>query len=194
MMFLPGEVAGELVVGLPAEFRSDPARWYDEPLGLHAFGDDYTTPGYVLNRMDDRYKFTIGLGNDELGYIFPISTWRVGCVADQVAGEGTCQALHDLGFIEYPDAVAGTTCKAITEDPSRLGEYPPDVAEAISASCRYGQALHEAQAHYEETNSAGWDLAADMLAAVAAVTGNDDPEQVNPDFPGYWFDFPPPAE
>jgi hypothetical protein len=193
MMFLPGEVAGEIVAGLPAEFRTDPGRWYDEPAGLHAFGDDFTTPGYVLNRMHDRYEFTIGLGNDELGYIFPISNWRVACVADEFAGEGTCQALHDAGVIEHPDAVAGTTCKAITEDPARLEGYPPDAALAVSASCRYGQALGEAQGHYEETNSAGWDLAADMLAAVAALTGDDDPEQVNPEFPGYWLDFPPPA-
>ena len=193
MMFLPGEVAGEIVAGLPAEFRTDPGRWYDEPAGLHAFGDDFTTPGYVLNRMHDRFEFTIGLGNDELGYIFPISNWRVACVADEFAGEGTCQALHDAGVIEHPDAVAGTTCKAITEDPALLDGYPPDAALAVSASCRYGQALGEAQGHYEETNSAGWDLAADMLAAVAALTGDDDPDQVNPEFPGYWLDFPPPA-
>jgi hypothetical protein len=193
MMFLPGEVAGELVVGLPAEFRSDPGRWYDEPAGLHAFGDDFTTGGYVLKRMHDRYEFTIGLGNDELGYIFPISNWRVACVADQFAGPGTCQALHDAGVIEHPDAVAGTTCKATTEDPTLLEGYPPDAALAVSASCRYGQALGEAQGHYEETNSAGWDLAADMLAAVAALTDDANPAEVNPDFPGYWFDFPPPV-
>lgn len=193
MMFLPGEVAGELVAGLPAEFRSDPGRWYEEPAGLHAFGDDFTTGGYVHQRMHDRYEFTVGLGNDELGYIFPISNWRVACVADEFAGPGTCQALHDAGVIEHPDAVAGTTCKAITEDPSLLEAYPPDAALAVSASCRYGQALGEAQGHYEETNSAGWDLAADMMAAVAALTGDADPTEVNPDFPGYWFEFPPPA-
>jgi hypothetical protein len=194
MMLLPGEVAGELVVGLPAEFRTDPARWYDEAPGLHAFGDDFTTGGYVLARMHDRYEFTIGLGNDELGYIFPISNWRVACVADEFAGPGTCQALHDAGVIEHPDAVAGTTCKAITEDPSLLESYPPDAALAVSASCRYGQALGEAQGHYEETNSAGWDLAADMMAAVAALTGDADATEVNPDFPGYWLEFPPPAD
>ncbi|MGH2963417.1 MAG: phage T7 gene 1.2 family protein [Solirubrobacterales bacterium] len=193
MMFLPGEVAGELVIGLPAEFRSDPARWYEEPLDLNAFGDDYTTPGYLLNRMHDRYEFTIGLGNDELGYIFPISNWRVKCVADDLAGPGTCQALHDAGVIEHPDAVAGTTCKAITEHPEQLDQYPPDAAQAVSASCRYGQALGEAQNHYEETNSAGWDLAEDMLGAVAELTGDDDPTEVNPDFPGYWEGYPPPG-
>jgi hypothetical protein len=193
MMFLPGEVAGELVIGLPAEFRSDPGRWYAEPPELNAFGDDYTTPGYVLNRMHDRYRFTIGLGNDELGYIFPISNWRVRCIADEIGGPGACQALHDAGVIEFPDAVAGATCKAITDEPQRLEQYPADARLAVSASCRYGQALGEAEGHYEETTSAGWDLAEDMLAAVAALTGDDDPAMVNPLFPGYWKGYPPPG-
>jgi hypothetical protein len=193
MMFLPGEVAGELVIGLPAEFRLDPGRWYGESTELNAFGDDYTTPGYVLNRMHDRYRFTIGLGNDELGYIFPISNWRVRCVADEIGGPGACQALHDAGVIEFPDAVAGATCKAITDEPQRLEQYPADARLAVSASCRYGQALGEAEGHYEETTSAGWDLAEDMLAAVAALTGDDDPAMVNPRFPGYWKEYPPPG-
>jgi hypothetical protein len=193
MMFLPGEAAGEIVIGLPAGFRTDPGRWYEEPHELNAFGDAYTTPGYVHRRMHDRYEFTVGLGNDELGYIFPISNWRVKCVADEVAGPGTCQALHDAGVIDFTDAVAGTTCKAITEDPARLEAYPPEAALALSASCRYGQALGEAQGHYEETNSAGWDLAADMLAAVAALTGDSSPAQINPHFPGYWKGYPPPS-
>jgi len=193
MMFLPGEVAGELVIGLPAEFRLDPGRWYEEPTELNAFGDDYTTPGYVLNRMHDRYRFTIGLGNDELGYIFPISNWRVRCIADEIGGPGACQALHDAGVIEFPDAVAGATCKAITDEPQRLEQYPADARLAVSASCRYGQALGEAEGHYEETTSAGWDLAQDTLAAVAALTGDNNPAMVNPGFPGYWEGYPPPG-
>ena len=88
-------------------------------------------------------------------------------------------------LIEHPDAVAGATCKAITEDPSLLAGYG-EAAPAIAGSCRYGQALGEALDHYEETNSAGWDLEADILAAVAELTGNDDPTTVNPDFAGWW--------
>jgi hypothetical protein len=45
----------------------------------------------------------------------------------------------------------------------------------------------------KETNSAGWELAADMMAAVASLTGDADTTEVEPDFPGYWFEFPPPA-
>jgi len=89
------------------------------------------------------------------------------------------------GAIEYPDSVAGATCKAITEDPSLLAGCGP-AAEAIAGSCRYGQALGEANGHYEETNSAGWDIAQDMMNAVGVLTGNPDSAQVNPAFPGWW--------
>jgi hypothetical protein len=95
--------------------------------------------------------------------------------------------------IEFPDAVAGETCKAITEDPEKLEQYPADARLAVSASCSYGQALGEAENHYEETNSAGWDIAVDILDAVAKLTGDADPAMVNPRFPGYWEGFPPPG-
>jgi hypothetical protein len=62
MMFLPGEIPGELTAGLPAGFRSTPQNWYEEPLGLHAFGADYTIPGYTTRphvrrvSLDDRAR------------------------------------------------------------------------------------------------------------------------------------------
>lgn len=196
MVLMPAEMAGELVVGLPAEFRSDPARWYREPLDRHAFADAFQTPGYIRNRVDAAHVFTIGLGNDELGYVLPISDWRIACVADLLTGNpGTCALLHAIGAIDHPDAVAGATCKRLAEDPAAGPEleatFGPDVREAVEASCRYGQVLGEAQGHYEETNAAGWDLAEDILAAVAALTGDDDPTELNPAFPGYWPGFPP---
>jgi hypothetical protein len=63
----------------------------------------------------------------------------------------------------------------------------------IAGSCRYGQALGEAKGHYEETNSAGWDIAQDMLNAVGALTGNLDATEVNPAFPGWWEGHLPPG-
>ena len=33
-----------------------------------------------------------------------------------------------------------------------------------------------------------------MLNAVAAITGNDDATEVNPDFPGWWPGFLPPGD
>ncbi len=185
-MWIPAEIGPELTIGLPAEYRDHPEDWHREDISLHASGDDYRTVGYVKNRMADEYRWIVGLGNDELGYVVPISDYRVACVADALSGPGACEVLHDAGAIEYPDAVAGTTCKAITEDPRLLDRYGADAAEAVAASCRYGQALGEAEDHYEETNSAGWDLEADILATVAALTGNADPAEVNPDFPGWW--------
>jgi len=184
-MWLPAEVGPESTIGLPAGYDADPALWHGDALDLHAIGTDYVTSGYAKNRMDDPYRWVVGLGNDELGYAVPLSDYRVYCVADALVGPGTCAALHDAGIIEYPDAVAGTTCKAITEDPGLLAAYG-GAAEAIAASCMYGQAFDESADHYEETNSVGWDLEADILAGVAQLTGNDDPARINPDFPGWW--------
>ena len=142
--------------------------------------------------MHDRYRWIVGLGNDEMGYVVPLADYRVMCVADDLVGPGTCAALHAAELIEFPDAVAGATCKAVTEDPSLLAAYGP-AAEAIAASCKYGQALGEANDHYEETNSVGWDIEADILAAVGALTGDTDPATVNPDFPGWWMGYTPPG-
>lgn len=188
MMFLTGEIPGEVVIGLPAGFRQTPENWYDEPPGTHAFGAEYTTPGYVLAHMKDRYKWTIGLGSDQLGYHVLLSNFRVSCVADEFLGDGICQSLYEGGAIDYPDSVAGATCKEIAE-----GQLP-DADFLATASCRFGQALGEADGHYEETNSAGWDLVADMMDAVERVTRRDVPDEVNPDFPGWWPGHLPPGD
>jgi hypothetical protein len=188
MIFMPGEVASELVIGLPAQFDIDPQRWFEGPLHLHAAGEEYELPGYVRAMMPDRYKWTIGMGNDEVGYIVPLSDYRIACVA----GAATCRNLHDAGFIDHPDGVSGEQCKAVTEDPSLLSGYPAPVAEAIAASCRYGQAFGRAESHYEETMSAGWDLADDMLDAIAELTDIAPTGRINPEFAGHWRGFPPP--
>jgi hypothetical protein len=192
MMFLPGEIPGELTVGLPAGFRSTPQHWYEEAAGTHAFGNDYTIPGYAARRMTDDYEWMVGLGSDQMGYFVPLSNYRVLCVADALVQPGTCAALHAGGVIEFPDAVAGATCKRVTEDPSQLAPYGP-YAPLIAGSCRYGQALGEAKGHYEETNSAGWDIAQDMLNAVGELTGSWDATEVNPLFPGWWEGYLPPG-
>jgi hypothetical protein len=192
MMFLPGEIPGELTIGLPSQFRVTPELWYEEAPGLHAFGADYRTPGYVTRRMHDRYEWTIGLGSDELGYVIPISNFRVKCVFDDIFGAGVCQSFHDQGFIEFPDAVAGATCKQLVEDPDS-SPIPMPERILVGATCIYGQAFGEAAGHYEETNSASWDLAAAMLESVGRLTGNTSPAQVNKGFPGWWQGHLPPG-
>ena len=194
---LPAEIAGELVMGLPAGFRETPELWYDEP-DVHVAPEDFHIPGYVRARVPEEYLFTIGLGNDQLGYAKSISDYRIGCVADQLAGPGACEQLHAIGAIEFADGVAGETCRALYVDPAAteqlVATFGPDVAEGVIASCDYGQTIAEADGHYPETNSAGWDLGNDILEAVGRVTGNVDDTEVNPDFPGYNHDFPPPSE
>lgn len=182
MMWLPAEVHPENTIGLPAGYDATPAVWHNDDLSLHEAGADYETGGFVKNRMDDEYRWVVGLGNDELGYAVPLDDYRVLCVA----GTDTCEALHALGVIAHPDALAGEQCKAVTEDPTLLAGYGA-AAPAIEASCRYGQAFGEADDHYEETNSVGWDLADDILAAVATLTGDDDPARLNPGFAGWWL-------
>ena len=185
MMFLPGEMSGELVNGLPASFRTAPEQFYAEPRGTHAFGDALTTPGFVKQRMHDTYEWTISLGGDELGYVMPITNFRAKCVLDEFV-PGGCASLFASGDIEFPDAVAGETCKRVTEDPNALDGRSPLAQLGIPASCKYGQALGQANGHYEETNSASWDLAQVILDSVASLTGDHDPTQVNPAFPGWW--------
>jgi hypothetical protein len=187
IMFLTGEVPGEIVVGLPSAFRTTPENWYDEAPGTHTFGAAYTTPGYVLAHMNDTYKWTVGLGSDQLGYHVLLPNFRVLCVADEFS-EGLCDGLYADGALEYPDSIAGATCKGIVEGTLESPDF------LVTKSCELGQALGEADGHYEETNSAGWDLAADMLDAVAAVTGVDVADEVNPGFPGWWPGFLPPGD
>ncbi len=68
----------------------------------------------------------------------------------------------------------------MTEDPNALDGRSPLAQLGIPASCKYGQALGQANGHYEETNSASWDLAQVILDSVASLTGDHDPTQVNP--------------
>jgi len=192
MVFMPGEAVGELANGLPAGFDEDSSPWFEADLDLHADGTDYDLPGYVRAQMDDEYRWTVGMGNDEVGYIVPISDWRVLCPLDDVLGAGTCAGLHDAGVLDHPDSASGEQCKTVTDDPARLEDYG-DGGDALALVCRYGQAAGEATSHYEETMSAGWDTAADMLAAVRQLTGGTSTERINPDFEGYWPGLPPPA-
>ena len=197
-LFMPGELPPELVIGLPRDFDSTPEKYYRDDLDLHAVGSKYEIPGYLLSLVDETTTFTVGLGTEELGYFVPISDYRLRCI-DAVLPEGnTCGALFADGFIEFRDAVAGTTCQAIANDPLTLKLYPESVGEALVAVCRYGQAigreLGEPEGHYEETNAAGWNLVDDLWAAATTMFGRDGTGRINPGSPGYTPDNPPPAD
>lgn len=210
LLFLPGEVPGELVIGLPSEVKSHPERWQDEAPARHVSPAALEIPGYVKRLMPGRLRWVAGLGNDELGYILPLADYRVKCVADQLGGPGACAKLHAAGVIEFVDGVAGSTCKGIADRESGIADRESGSAdrgsgidadparpssaravhEAVLASCRYGQALGEVAGHYEETNSVGWDAAQDMFDAVSRLTGSRDATQVNPEFAGHWHGKP----
>jgi len=168
-LFMPGELPPELVIGLPGDFATNTAAYYTEP-GLHAVGADYQIPGYLLDLVPTKTTFTVGLGGDELGYWVPIKEARLKCldlVFDPASGY-TCQRLFDEGLLVAVDAVAGPVCRNVTDDPASTS-YTPEQLAALQAVCRYGQALGrelgEPDGHYEETNSAGWDLVDDLWAA-----------------------------
>jgi len=168
-LFMPGEIPPELVIGLPADFETNSAAYYTEP-ELHAVGADYEIPGFLLDLVPTTTTFTVGLGGDELGYWVPINEARLKCldlVMDPASGY-TCQRLFDEGLLVTVDAVAGPLCRSVTDDLAST-TYTPGQLTALQAVCRYGQALGrelgEPAGHYEETNSAGWDLVDDLWVA-----------------------------
>lgn len=170
-MFMPGELPPELVVGLPDDFTTNIAAYYEFP-DLHATGADYEIPGALLDLVPDRLVFTVGLGGDELGYWVPINEYRLKCLDLVMPASGgyTCQRLFDEGLLVAPDAVAGPVCRDLWESPPAA---PTAADEALVAVCRYGQALGrelgEPEDHYEETNAAGWDLVDDTWTAAQAL-------------------------
>lgn len=194
-VFMPGELPPEFVVGLPNDFDTATSKYYIDGAGLHAEGADYVLPGYLTSLVDRDVLFTVGLGEDELGYWVPVSDYRLKCLEIVFASGQSCADLHARQVIEQPDSISGTTCKTITDDPTALDAYEPADAEAIVAICRYGQALGrelgEPDGHYEETNAAGWDLVDDLWAAATTLFGSQGSGRINPDNPGYTIQHPP---
>ncbi|MFM8562481.1 MAG: hypothetical protein ACKOCE_01145 [Acidimicrobiia bacterium] len=194
-IFMPGELPPEFVVGLPADFDTEPSKYYIDGDGLHAEGSDYVLPGYLLSLVDREVTFTVGLGEDELGYWVPTSDYRLKCLEIVFTNGQTCADLNARGVIEQADSISGTTCKSIVDEPTNLAAYEAVDAEAISAICRYGQALGrelgEPEGHYEETNAAGWDLVDDLWAAVTTLFGAQGTGRINPGNSGYTIQHPP---
>lgn len=194
-VFMPGELPPELVVGLPADFDTATSKYYIDGPGLHAEGAAYDFPGYLLSLVKRDVVFTVGLGDDELGYWVPVNEYRLKCL-DLVFRDGQkCADLNARGIIPHPDSIDGPTCKKITDDPAALKEYSVADGAAVAAICRYGQALGrelgEPQGHYEETNSAGWDLVTDLWDAATTLFGKKGSGRINPANAGYTIQHPP---
>ena len=150
MLYLPGEVSSELVVGLPSDFNTAPdAKYYHAAANDHAVGDKYVIPGNYLSLVDEPLTFVVGLGMDELGYFVPSSDYRLQChaLSLSVVPGATCADLATRGVIESPTWVGGLTCQRAFDDPAFLATSPKD-AQAVKAICYYGQfvgsADHEA--------------------------------------------------
>lgn len=171
-LFMPGELPPELVIGLPDDFATNTATYFEFP-DLHATGDDYAIPGALLDLVPTSQTFTVGLGGDELGYWVPLNEYRLKCMDLEIPADTgyTCQRLFDEGVAVTPDAVAGPVCKELTDNPQVLAQEDAlqSQRQALAAVCRYGQALGrelgEPEDHYEETNAAGWDLVDDTWTA-----------------------------
>jgi hypothetical protein len=167
ILFMPGELPPELVIGLPEDFATSPQKYYREP-HLHAVGADYTIPGHLLSLVDEAQTLTVGLGGDQIGYFVPLADYRLRCLDLVLPSGKTCADLAARGVIEGSDYISGAKCQAITDDAAALAAYGDD-AESVAAICRYGQALGrelgEPEGHYEETNAAGWDMVDDLWQA-----------------------------
>jgi len=170
MMYMPGEVPPELVIGLPENFIGSSDDYYLNP-DFHAVAEDYTIPGYLLSLPDENITFTVGLGTDQLGYHVPLSDYRIFCPDDVLEGLGapTCSDLHSLGAIEGTNWISGARCKAVAEGDETVIAALGGLTPVVEGICRYGQALGRADEHYHETNSLGWDLVDDMWQAAQSV-------------------------
>jgi len=168
LLFMPGELPPELVVGLPEDFTTaPPEKYYREP-HLHSVGADYVIPGHLLSLVQESLTLTVGLGGDQIGYFVPLSDYRLKCLDLVMPAGKSCADLAERGVIEGEDYISGETCQRISDDPAALTDFGDD-AEAVSTICRYGQALGreigEPEGHYEETNAAGWDVVDDLWSA-----------------------------
>jgi len=66
--------------------------------------------------------------------------------------------------------MSGTTCNLLAEDPNLAIELFGPAADSILSTCSYGQ-FDEAEDHYEETNSIGWNINKDYFNAISKLLG-----------------------
>jgi len=147
MFTIPGELAPEIANGLPADFDEPESvpRYFENPQ-FHPHGADYKMPGVLKDMAKCDYCWTFGLTGDAAGYIFPLSDWWLGCSSGP--------------FCDGEGYITGETCKAIVDEGRELGKN----------TCMLGQTI-QFEDHYEETISAGWDVAQDVVDAFSTLFG-----------------------
>lgn len=197
MITVPAETVSELIEGLPSDFLTNTAYLPTaQDQTNHKVGAAYDTAGYARQAMGGNYKWALGLTQDELGYMIPLSDWRVACVADEEAlggTAGTCAALYAAGIIDYQSyngnnwAISGQRCKALLADPTLVNGPPytnfQNGGTLAQQSCYYGQLFDEADGHYEETMSGSWDLEGEWMNVVKTLTGFvGELQDINPNF------------
>jgi hypothetical protein len=175
MLFIPGEAASELVIGLPSDFNTAPdTKYFHDAAKDHAVGSKYVIPGNYLSLVEEPLTFVVGLGTDELGYFVPASDYRLQCDAISLSAVpgAKCADLAARGVIESPTYVGGLTCQKVYDNPAFLASLGAD-GPAVKAICHYGQfvggQIAKPSGHYEETNAAGWDLVDDVWAAAVKL-------------------------
>jgi hypothetical protein len=173
----PGELAPELKVGLPADFSDNVAKYFRNP-DRHATGDDLVLEGVtdMLVGGDcspDSPCWMFGLTQDQLGYSVPMPEWRQGC--NRPIPVEDCAEAFAAGALDYPDAMAGETCRIIAEDSETAkqeyeAQYGEKIAALVMSVCKHGQLTGTLfgypPEHYEEINAGGWNIAADYINAV----------------------------
>jgi len=163
ILTVPGELAPELWTGLPSDFDNNSTvnKYYEFP-HLHSVGPNYTIPGVLKSMLKCKNCWIMGLTFDENGYIFPISDWRIPCIL----GQTECSQLP-LTFTTSL-AMSGEDCREIVRDLAAAEKKYGPAASGIIGTCLYGQ-KQEAEDHYEERMSSGWDIAANYFRAVGSM-------------------------
>jgi hypothetical protein len=160
----PAEIPPELFVGFPSDFLTNTSKYYKNPRN-HAVGADYKIPGWgrdIMKCTNDTSCWIIGLGGDELGYMVPISDYRLRCLYTNAE----CDRLP----MTYKNArsMSGEECRWVIENIEEATRKYGKDAKDIIFICQNGLIM-TSENHYEETNGLGWNLARDWIRSVEQV-------------------------
>jgi hypothetical protein len=176
LLFVPGELAPELVIEPPFDFVTNIAGYYRRP-DLHVTGPGYAIPKPLAVRSGDAISFTVGLGGDWLGQAVPISDARLTCFDRAISGDVSCDNLFGAGYLLAPDSLGGATCQQLADAPPVLVPEDPQSPslQALLDACRYAQVLGISEGvpdgHAEELDTVGWDLLRDIDDAATRLFG-----------------------